>query len=113
MLTQEIINSAKEWDILASGIFENSPDGVYLTDDEKAKKQVSWVAVRWHIPDWAVYYEDLFENMHLDFGNPGIVSIKYEGWTNDVIAKHWHKLYKSYIKKILQVDQEALKSYRE
>ena len=45
-ISQSMIDNAKEGDIIASGIFKNSPEEVYLTNDKNARAFVRWVAVR-------------------------------------------------------------------
>lgn len=112
MITQDFIKSLKPWEIFASWVFENSPSSVYLTDDDKAKKKVRWVAVRWQVPDWAIYYEDLYQDKCIVFWVPGVVSIRYCEWTNENIAKVWYKLPTSFVRDVIDVNDNALAHYR-
>lgn len=45
-ISQSMIDNAKEGNIIASGVFKNSPEEVYLTNDKNARVFVRWVAVR-------------------------------------------------------------------
>lgn len=45
-ISQSMIDNAKEGNIIASGVFKNSPEEVYLTNDKNARVSVRWVAVR-------------------------------------------------------------------
>lgn len=40
--------------IFAHGITENSPDGVYMTNNRMGEK-MKWIAKRGEIDDWAIY----------------------------------------------------------
>ena len=112
MITQDFIKSLKHWEIFASWFFENSPTSVYLSNDEWAKKQVRWVAVRWHIADWAIYYEDLFSNICIDFSN-NLISLGNTDWSDEAIKRQWHKLPKGYLRKVIRVDPQAFDTYRD
>lgn len=110
-ITIETLENASPGEIIASGFFENSPDEVYLTDHPKAGKNIKWVAVRWGIPDWCIYYEWLFQNDYdKKYANDG----KWH-WPENYIARQWSKLPTSYCKKIpwLELDDEVLKKYRD
>lgn len=112
MITQDFIKSLKHWEIFASWVFENSPTSVYLSNGEWAKKQVRWVAVRWHIADWAIYYEDLYQDKCMVFWVAGVVSIRYCEWSKENIAKVWHKLPTRFVRDLIDVDNNALAHYR-
>ena len=97
-LTQEKIDKATPWEILAFGYFENTPEWVYLTNHKDSRKKVKFVAVRGEVPDWAIYYEDIFDN--------------WDHWENTRIARTWCKLLSCDIEKVMKVDELALKTYR-
>lgn len=104
-ITQSMVENARDEDIIAFGVFNNSPDEVYLTSDDKARTKVRWVAVRGIIPDWAIYTEWLYTDE------------KYEEdisrhWSDTSIARMWDKLSLYRVDKICLLDDEARNSYR-
>lgn len=105
-ISQSMIDNAKQGDIIASGIFKNSPEEVYLTNDKNARVFVRWVAVRWHIADWVIYTEWLFTN---EFNEEDISNHR----TDNSIASFWDKLSLYRVDKICILDDEARASYRE
>lgn len=105
MITKEILEKSEPWTIIATWLFENNEENVFLTRDWK--KILKFVAIRWQIPDWCVYYEDPYRNESI------WIDFKKVDWKNDIhIAQHWSKIYKSDIKKIIKVDEFAFKMYR-
>ena len=105
LITQSMIENASEWDIIASGIFNNNCREVHLTDNLKARRQVRWVAVRGVIRDWAVYSEDLFTDMQ------GFEDIS-DHRDDDFIVERWHKVSLFRLDRFLELDDEAKQSYR-
>lgn len=105
MLTKERLDKLSPG-VFDFGVFENSPDKVYL--DDNCRKVVRWVAVRWSVHDWVIYYEDLRTDsnfIELSLSNQ-------EHWDYDVIARMWHKLSKSLVRKVLKCNDEAFNLYR-
>lgn len=93
MLTLEQLKSLPPESIIAQGIIENSPEGIYMTNDKIGKKLI-WVAKRGVIHDWAIYvsWEENGLQYALDFGD---------------------KLYdEKHIKKLVPCTEEAFKMYR-
>lgn len=102
MITRELLESLSSEDIIASGYFMNTPGDVYLADDYgygKIRKLVRYVAVRGTVPDWAMYYEDLYEDISTH-------------WSDDKIARMGHKIPKSLVRNIVTISDEALNLYR-
>ncbi|HXS59740.1 MAG TPA: hypothetical protein VN703_02890 [Candidatus Sulfopaludibacter sp.] len=79
--------------VFATGVIENSPDGVYMTNDNLGKK-LRWVAKRGRIHDWAIY-------IHW--------AEKEEDWIRDYGDKVTSP---SNIKKLIPCDDAAFSMYR-
>jgi hypothetical protein len=80
--------------MFATGIVENSPSGVYITNSNIGRK-LRWVAVRGIIHDWAIY-------LH---------------WADEMdaesVARMGQKIYDlNNVKKIVTADDSALQMYR-
>jgi len=89
----EVLNNANEGDIIARGTMHDGGS----TNLDNTGKQVSWLAVRGFVNDWAIYYRDLWDE-----------SI----WTDYRIKSEGHKMPKDFISKLVNVDDEALSRYR-
>ena len=94
IINKELLEEANSWDMIASG---------YFTDEGSTNicgtgKELKWVAVRWWIPDWAVYYEYAWSELSRG---------------NDRIRKVWDKFPKSMVHELFDsVSPEAIKVYR-
>lgn len=51
-MTLEEFNTISPGTIFATGILENSPEGIYMTEEGG---RLRWVAVKGYANDWAVY----------------------------------------------------------
>ena len=92
-LTLEDLKEMQPFTVFATGITENSPDGIYMTNENLGKK-LMWVAKRGEIHDWAIYihWAEYGEEYVRDYGD------KVTSPTN--------------IKKLVPCDEEAFKMYR-
>lgn len=54
ILTLEMLKAMKPHTVFATGITDNSPDGIFMTNENIGKK-LMWVAKRGEIHDWAIY----------------------------------------------------------
>ena len=94
LLTVEMLKAIAPKSIFAVGETVNSPEGVFMTD-ECIDRELTFVAVRGGIHDWAIYI----------------------GWSDmgvDWIKDYGDKLYDSkYIRELVPCDEEAFKMYRE
>ena len=88
-ITKDMLEKGKDWDILAKWIFVDK----WNTNITGTKNYVNWVAVRWYIVDWAIYYSFFFSD-------------------DKMIAKHWDKIPKSMIKNIVDIDDFVFDKYR-
>jgi hypothetical protein len=92
-LTLQSLKDMEPFKVFATGIVENSPDGVFMTTSSIGKK-LMWVAKRGEIHDWAIYihWAENGENYARDYGDK-------------VVAKE-------YIKKLVPCDESAFNMYR-
>lgn len=79
--------------VFASGIVENSPEGIYMTDSDLGRELI-WVAKRGQIHDWCIYlhWADNGANYAEQFGD------KLRNVEN--------------IKKLVPCESEAMEMYR-
>jgi len=54
MMTIETFNKIPAGDVFAMGVIPNSPEGLYMTNDNLGRL-LRWVAVKGHGDDWAIY----------------------------------------------------------
>lgn len=54
MLTLEKLKEMPPHEVIASGVIENSHEGIYMTPMDIGRK-LRWVAKRGEIHDWAIY----------------------------------------------------------
>ena len=91
MLTIEKLKAMKPHTIFAKGEFIDVKDGINISG---IKRKMRWIAVRGDVHDWAVYCS--------------LANINWEGvirWGDKINTK-------SYIKKLVPCDDEALEMYR-
>jgi hypothetical protein len=93
MLTLQELKDMKPKTVFATGIVENSPNGIYMTDHNVGGKLL-WVAKRGGIHDWCIYIH--WEDRGLNY-----VITNGDKVTNE------HN-----IKKLVPCDDEAFKMYR-
>ena len=92
-LTKEKLNAMKKGEIFAHGEIENSPDGVYMTDDYVGRTLV-WAAIRGSVGDWAIYCNWLPDSL-------------------ENVTKTGQKVVnKDNIRKLVDCTDEALNCYR-
>lgn len=93
MLTLEQLQKMPPKTVFASGVIENSPDGVYMTSNDPGRL-LRWAARRGGIHDWAIYilWAERTQEEVLSFGD----KVTTEG----------------NIKKLVPCDDEAFKMYR-
>lgn len=98
MLTLQQLKDMPSEHIFASWVTTDDPDGINIWN---TGSEIQWVAVRWDgYHDWAVYMRGHWNGLSLI---PDIHSI----------ARSGDKCPKSYVRNILQCDDEALELYRE
>ena len=93
ILTLENLKSMRPGEIIASGVTRNSPEGVYMTDNDYGRKMI-WIAKRGAIHDWTIYIH--WESNGFDF----------------VLSQGDKVTNKENIKKLVPCDDEALGMYR-
>ena len=94
MITKEVFESFKEWEIFAKWVVENSPYQVFLTRD--VWKLLKWVAVKWYANDWTMYFWWDIDNSYFD------------------VSQHWDKSLDDYnIKRLCNCDDYVFKLYRD
>lgn len=93
MLTLEQLKQMPEGTVFATGVVENSPDGIYMTNNDVGRKLV-WVAKRGGIEDWAIY---------IHWANNGVEYATHQG---DKVMN------KNNIQKLVPCTPEAFKMYR-
>lgn len=92
MLTLDKLKEMKPG-VFASGEVENSPEGIFMTHDNKGKK-LMWAAQRGGIHDWAIY-------------------IYWAEYGLEYVTKHGDKVTgKANIKKLVPCNSEAFAMYR-
>lgn len=93
ILTLEMLKEMAAFTVFSKGFTENSPDGIYMTNENLGKK-LMWVAKRGEIHDWAIYihWAEYGEDYVRDFGDK-VTSLKN-------------------IKKLVPCDEKALSMYR-
>jgi hypothetical protein len=92
-LTLHELKQMEPGKVFASGLIENSPKGIYMTDHRPGDTML-WVAKRGRIHDWAIYTH---------FAEHG----------KDYVLKHGEKVtFGSHIKKLVPCDDEAFSMYR-
>ena len=91
MLTLEELNQLPPGTIFASGVANDSEDGLFMAG---TGSELRWVAVRGDTHDWAIYCQ---------------FADKSAEW----IKSHGDKVHmKEHIKKLVPCDDEAFKMYR-
>ena len=93
MLTVADLEKMEPGTIFAEGIVENSPEGIYMTDDDLGRK-LYWLAKRGNIPDWCIY---------IHWADYGRAFVEQEG---DKVSS------KDNIQKLVPCDDAAYKAYR-
>ena len=93
MLTLEKLKEMPAGEVFATGFVENSPEGIYMTDQNKGK-QLLWAAKRGGIHDWAIY---------IYWADAGLSFVLSQG---DKVTNEEN------IKKLVPCDEEAFKMYR-
>lgn len=92
-LTLKKLKELPESQVFATGVVENSPEGVYMTDNRKGHK-MRWVAKRGTIHDWAIY-------------------IHWAEHDEDYVMKNGDKVRdEKNIRKLVPCDNEAFEMYR-
>ncbi len=54
LLNTESFNFINAGDIFMKGVIVNSPEGIYMTDQDKGK-MLKWIAVKGYGNDWSIY----------------------------------------------------------
>lgn len=92
-LTLEVLKQMPPHEVFAKGTVENSPKGVYMTDNRLGDKLL-WIAKRGEIHDWAIY-------------------LHWEESGYEHVLRNGDKLTNSdYIRKLVPCNDEALEMYR-
>ena len=93
MLTLDQLKAMVPGQIIASGVVPNSPEGVYMTN-ENSGKELLWIAKRGGIHDWAIY-----------------IHWKEKGF--DYVLEQGDKVINpANVRKLVPCDDEAFKMYR-
>ena len=93
-LTIEHLNNMEASLPFSSGIIENSPEGVYMTNNRVGDKLL-WIAKRGRINDWAIY-------------------IHWEESGEAYVLNHGDKIrQREDIRKLVPCTDEAFKNYRQ
>ena len=93
LLTLKKLQDLDPHSIIAEGETVNSPEGVYMTDNNEGRA-MRWVAKRGLVDDWAIY-------------------IHWAEHDTDYIKKYGDKVtIERNIKKLVPCDEEAFKRYR-
>lgn len=90
MITTTLLQNVSPGTIIATGLFEDSPDNVNIGTD---KGRMKYVGVRGQIDDWAIYCHE-------------------ESKSIDYIRRIGDKLPKSLVKLVVACTDEALERYR-
>jgi hypothetical protein len=93
ILTLEKLKAMKPGEVFAQGEVENSPDGVYMTDEHKGQ-MLKWVAKRGGYHDWAIYLDWAYKSF------------------DSVLSNGQKTTTATYIKKLVPCDDEAFNMYR-
>lgn len=102
MITKNILEKAEPFSIIATWILENSEDQVFLERKRDGVKDFTrWVAVRWQIHDWCIYYAPVYDEAY-----------SYQNWSDEEIKREGDKLSKYFVNKVVVCDKEALDLYR-
>lgn len=93
MLTLQQLKDMEPGSVFAKGITQNSPEGIYMIDSNIGK-ELTWVAKRGGIHDWAIYihWSENGEQYVIEHGD------KVNSETN--------------IKKLVPCDEQAFGMYR-
>lgn len=92
-LTLKMLDEITPSSVFAKGITTNSPDGIYMTNNDLGKNLL-WVAKRGRINDWAIY-------------------IHWAERGEDYVIDHGDKVTSpSNIKKLVPCTDEAFNRYR-
>jgi hypothetical protein len=91
MLTLDKLKAMQPDEVIAEGMANDSPDGLFMAN---TNRPLRWVAVRGGIHDWAIYCH---------FADKDVEWIKRHG--DKVITK-------IHIKKLVPCDDEAFEMYR-
>lgn len=100
-ITLKLLEEVEPGDILASGEFKDE----WLCNICDTGNTLKWVAVRGGIPDWTIYFENIWSNETVFYPNLG-------EWTLEDIKRRWDKLPKSMARELLEVSDWALAMYR-
>jgi hypothetical protein len=93
ILTREMLEAMTAGAIIAKGETVNSPDGVYMTD-QNIGAPLKFVAKRGGFRDWAIYVDWAYKS-------------------DEDVLKMGQKVFgNEHIKKLVPCDEEALKMYR-
>jgi len=101
-ISTEILEGASHGDTLASGYFMDGG----ATNICNTKSMIKWVAVRGFVPDWTIYFENIWSNEDPYVPNLG-------EWSDDKIKQVWDKFPKSLANELLNITPEAYAMYRE
>lgn len=96
-LTLEKLKAMSPGNIIACGISENSPDGIYFTNNDLERKLL-WVARRGQIHDWAIYASWLENGI-------GYTSLQF-------VLDHGDKVPIKYLDRLISADKDAKEMYR-
>lgn len=99
IINKEVIEKASSGSIFAYGTFiDNGSTNICDTG-----KELKWVAVRWWIPDWAVYFQPCYAD---DYSSVP--------WSDSKIKSIWDKFPKYMLAEIFEhVSDGAIQSYRD
>jgi len=94
-INKDILDSSSPGSILGSGSFIDDWEFNIATTG----KSLTWVAVRWGIPDWCVYYSNPYWEINLG--------------SIETIKRIWDKMSKDMARKLFkEVTPEAFEMYR-
>lgn len=93
ILTVEMLESMDPYSVIASGVVDNSPEGIFVTRYHPEEK-VMWVAKRGYIHDWTIYYH-------------------WEKYEQRYVLEHGDKLFnRETIRRLVPCTDEAFLLYR-
>ena len=91
MLDKQMLEMMSPRTIFATGIVDNSPDGIFMS---REGGKLRWVAISGHNHDWAIY-------------------IHHAESSADFVRRHGDKVsFADHIRKLVPCDDEAFKKYR-
>ena len=94
ILSMQVFNSIKPGEVIAQGVANNHPNGLYMTDSNFGR-ELRWVALKGYANDWCLYCH--WANEHT-----------WEG----VIHQGDKIMSNIFIRNVLDVDDEVMKRYR-